>query len=108
MQVIVRYTDAILGGTAAVTTIHGQAQLSIPAGTQHGQVLSIPDSAHKSAPPVPLRGSFCDWNGAVLQLVHVPLSTPATSTRPGKRFHQRVHAASCLKLHVIHNDHVEV
>ncbi len=37
-QVIVLYTDALLGGSTAVPTIHGEAQLPIPAGTQNGQV----------------------------------------------------------------------
>ncbi len=41
MQVVVRYTDAILGGFTEVPTIHGQATLQIPAGTQNGQVLTM-------------------------------------------------------------------
>ena len=41
VQVIVRYTDAILGGVTEVPTIHGQARLQIPAGTQSGQVLTM-------------------------------------------------------------------
>lgn len=36
-----RYTDAILGVEAEVPTIHGQARLRIPAGTQSGQVLTM-------------------------------------------------------------------
>ena len=38
---LVRYTDAILGGFTEVPTIHGQARLQIPAGTQNGQVLMM-------------------------------------------------------------------
>ncbi|CAL8469690.1 g9231 [Coccomyxa elongata] len=41
-EVIVFYTDALLGGSTAVPTIHGEAQLPIPAGTQNGQVLTLP------------------------------------------------------------------
>jgi len=41
VQVIVRYTDAILGSVTEVPTIHGQAMLQIPAGTQSGQVLTM-------------------------------------------------------------------
>ena len=41
VQVIVRYTDAILGAMTEVPTIHGQAMLQIPAGTQSGQVLTM-------------------------------------------------------------------
>ncbi|EIE21396.1 DnaJ-domain-containing protein, partial [Coccomyxa subellipsoidea C-169] len=41
-DVIVRYTDAILGGSAAVATIRGEARLPIPPGTQNGQVLTLP------------------------------------------------------------------
>ncbi len=37
-----RYTDAILGGSAAVATIRGEARLPIPPGTQNGQVLTLP------------------------------------------------------------------
>jgi hypothetical protein len=40
--VIVKYTDAILGGSAAVATIRGEAWLPIPPGTQDGQVLTLP------------------------------------------------------------------
>ena len=36
-----RYTDAILGVETQVATIHGQAALRIPAGTQNGQVLTM-------------------------------------------------------------------
>lgn len=36
-----RYTDAILGVETQVATIHGQAALRIPAGTQDGQVLTM-------------------------------------------------------------------
>ena len=36
-----RYTDAILGAETQVATIHGQAALRIPAGTQNGQVLTM-------------------------------------------------------------------
>ncbi|KAK9908014.1 hypothetical protein WJX75_001548 [Coccomyxa subellipsoidea] len=41
-DVIVKYTDAILGGSAAVATIRGEAWLPIPPGTQDGQVLTLP------------------------------------------------------------------
>ncbi|CAK0784402.1 hypothetical protein CVIRNUC_007606 [Coccomyxa viridis] len=40
-QVVVRYTDAILGVETQVATIHGQAALRIPAGIQDGQVLTM-------------------------------------------------------------------
>lgn len=33
--------DALLGGTVTVTTLRGEASLAIPAGTQHGAVLSL-------------------------------------------------------------------
>lgn len=33
--------DALLGGTANVSTLRGTASLAIPPGTQHGHVLSL-------------------------------------------------------------------
>ncbi len=41
-QVVVRYTDAILGGWLSVGTIHGEAQLFMPPGTQNGELLTLP------------------------------------------------------------------
>ncbi len=41
VQVVVGYTDAILGAITEVLTIHGLARLHIPAGTQSGQVLTM-------------------------------------------------------------------
>lgn len=34
--------DALLGATARVTTLRGDARLDIPAGTAHGTVLTLP------------------------------------------------------------------
>jgi molecular chaperone DnaJ len=42
VQVTVRYTDAILGCTYEVPTLHGTALLDIPPGTQHGASLYLP------------------------------------------------------------------
>lgn len=41
-QVVVRYTDAILGGCLTVQTIHGEVQLYVPPGTQDGDRLTVP------------------------------------------------------------------
>lgn len=42
VQVTVAYTDAILGGSYEVPTLHGTAFLIIPPGTQHGACLELP------------------------------------------------------------------
>lgn len=40
-QLAVPLWDALLGGTATVSTLRGDARLTIPPGTQHGAVLSL-------------------------------------------------------------------
>lgn len=41
-QLAVPLWDVCLGGTTTVATLHGDARLAIPPGTQHGAVLSVP------------------------------------------------------------------
>ena len=41
LQVTVAYTDAILGTSRPVNTIRGPANLMIPPGTQHGDVILL-------------------------------------------------------------------
>jgi hypothetical protein len=60
--VAVRYTDAILGASVEVATIHGAAQLPVPPGTQAGQRLTLPGAG--IAPPAaaagpPGEGALC-------------------------------------------------
>ena len=40
-QLAVPLCDALLGGTATVSTLRGPAQLAIPPGTQHGALLAV-------------------------------------------------------------------
>lgn len=37
-----RVTDAILGGTIKISTLHGDRTINLTKGTQHGDILSIP------------------------------------------------------------------
>jgi molecular chaperone DnaJ len=40
-EVPITFTQAVLGGTVEVPTLHGKARLNIPAGTQSGAVLRM-------------------------------------------------------------------
>ncbi|KAK9811356.1 hypothetical protein WJX72_002376 [[Myrmecia] bisecta] len=53
------FTDAILGGQAHVQTLRGHSWLDIPAGTQHGAVLTLPQEGVQplGAGPGSIRGS---------------------------------------------------
>jgi molecular chaperone DnaJ len=91
-EVPITFTQAVLGGTVEVPTLHGKARLKIPAGTQAGAILRM-------------RGQgFPSLNGGHRgdQLVTVVVEIPRKVTQDQRKAIQNLHEASSLDAYPKH------
>ena len=85
-EVPITFTQAVLGGTVEVPTLHGKARLNIPAGTQSGAVLRMRGQGFP-----PLNGGH---RGD--QMVTVVIEIPSKVTQDQRKAIQNLHEASSL------------
>ncbi|MFA6244179.1 MAG: J domain-containing protein [Candidatus Hydrogenedentales bacterium] len=94
-EVPITFTQAALGGTVEVPTLHGKARLTIPAGTQSGAILRMRDQG------------FPALNGGRRgdQLVTVILEIPRKVSPEQRKTIQNLHEADSLDSYPKHRSY---